>query len=76
MQEILSLIDLPAEFEWRNKLWFVIGKAQVENTLRNCTNDCLLPFFKGCVKEGFAKAVLEVLDQGNNQKDCILDRNQ
>ena len=65
MKEILSLVDLTAEFEWKKKLWFDIGKAQVETTLRNCSNDCLLPFFKSCVKEEFEKHILEVLDQGN-----------
>ncbi|KAL9974567.1 hypothetical protein ACROYT_G011618 [Oculina patagonica] len=63
LKEILSLIDLTAEFEWKKKLWFEIGKAQVENTLKNCRNDCLLPFFKSCVKEGFEKDILEILDQ-------------
>ena len=64
MKELLSLVDLTAEFEWRKKLWFQIGKAQVENTLRNCRNDCLLPFFRSCAQEGFEKDILEVLDQG------------
>ncbi|KAJ7382349.1 hypothetical protein OS493_035626 [Desmophyllum pertusum] len=60
LKEILSLVDLTAEFEWKRKLWFEIGKAQVETTLRNCSNDCLLPFFKSCVKEEFEKHILEV----------------
>nr|XP_058947533.1 L-fucose kinase-like [Pocillopora verrucosa] len=63
LKEIMSLIDSSSEFAWRKKLWFEIGKAQVNNTLKNCTNDCLLPFLKGCVKEGFAKDTLDILDQ-------------
>ena len=66
LKEIMSLIDSSSEFAWRKKLWFEIGKAQVNNTLKNCTNDCLLPFLKGCVKEGFAKDTLDILDQGNH----------
>ena len=65
LKEIMSLVDLTAEFEWRRKLWFQIGKATVENTLRNNRNDCLLPFFRSCTQEGFEKDILEVLDQGN-----------
>lgn len=65
LNEILSMIDLTAEFVWKKKLRFEIGKAQVESTLIHRSNDCLLPFFKSCVKEGFEKDILEVLDQGN-----------
>ena len=64
MQDILSLLDLNAEFDWKRRLWFEIGKAQAETTLRDCKNDCLLPFFRSCVQEGFAKDILKVLDQG------------
>ena len=64
LDEILSMVDLTAEFAQKRKLWFQIGKAQVENTLRNCTNDCLLPFFRSCAQQGFEKDILEVLDQG------------
>ena len=64
LQDILSLLDLNAEFDWKRRLWFEIGKAQAESTLRDCKNDCLLPFFRSCVQEGFAKDILKVLDQG------------
>ena len=64
LQDILSLLDLNAEFDWKRRLWFEIGKAQAETTLRDCKNDCLLPFFRSCVQEGFAKDILKVLDQG------------
>ena len=67
LQDILSLLDLNAEFDWKRRLWFEIGKAQAESTLRDCKNDCLLPFFRSCVQEGFAKDILKVLDQGNNR---------
>ncbi|CAH3175669.1 unnamed protein product, partial [Porites lobata] len=63
LQDILSLLDLNAEFDWKRRLWFEIGKAQAESTLRDCKNDCLLPFFRSCVQEGFAKDILKVLDQ-------------
>ncbi|CAH3175671.1 unnamed protein product [Porites lobata] len=63
LQDILSLLDLNAEFDWKRRLWFEIGKAQAETTLRDCKNDCLLPFFRSCVQEGFAKDILKVLDQ-------------
>lgn len=62
LKEIMALDDLPAEFEWTKKLWFQIGKAQVEDTLRNCRNECLLPFFRSCIHEGFEKDLLETLD--------------
>ena len=64
LQDILSLLDLNAEFDWKRRLWFEIGKAQAETTLRDCKNDCLLPFFRSCVQEGFAKDILKVLDEG------------
>ena len=64
LQDILSLLDLNAEFDWKRRLWFEIGKAQAETTLRDCKNDCLLPFFRSCVQEGFAEDILKVLDQG------------
>ncbi|XP_073233472.1 L-fucose kinase-like [Porites lutea] len=63
LQDILSLLDLNAEFDWKRRLWFEIGKAQAETTLRDCKNDCLLPFFRSCVQEGFAKDILKVLDE-------------
>ncbi|XP_068715379.1 L-fucose kinase-like isoform X2 [Montipora foliosa] len=63
LKEIMSLLDLSAEFKLTKSLWFQIGKAQVEDTLRNCTSDCLLPFFRSCTQEGFAKDLLETLDQ-------------
>ena len=70
LKEIMALDDLPAEFEWTKKLWFQIGKAQVEDTLRNCRNECLLPFFRSCIQEGFEKDLLETLDHG--KLDCAV----
>lgn len=64
LNDIMSSIDMSAEFSWKKKLWFDIGKAEVENTLRSCRSNCILPFFKSCVREGFQTEILEVLDQG------------
>lgn len=64
LKDIMSSIDMSAEFSWKKKLWFDIGKAEVENTLRSCRSNCILPFFKNCVREGFQTEILEVLDQG------------
>ena len=64
LKEIMSSIDTSAEFSWKKKLWFDIGKTEVENTLRSCRSNCILPFFKSCVREGFQTQILEVLDQG------------
>ena len=64
LKDIMSSIDMSAEFSWKKKLWFDIGKAEVENTLRSCRSNCILPFFKSCVREGFQTDILEVLDQG------------
>ena len=61
----MTTIDTGAEFGWKKKLWFEIGKTEVENTLRSCRSNCILPLFKSCAKEGFEKEILEVLDQGN-----------
>ena len=61
----MSSIDISAEFSWKKKLWFDIGKTEVENTLRSCrSNNCILPFLKSCITEGFQTQILEVLDQG------------
>ena len=60
----MSTNDTRAEFSWKKKLWFDIGKSEVENTLRSCSSNCILPFFKSCAKEGFETQILEVLDQG------------
>lgn len=60
----MNAVDTGAEFAWRKKLWFEIGKTEVEETLKNCSSNCLLPFFKSCGKEGFELQILEVLDQG------------
>lgn len=64
LKDILNAVDTGAEFAWRKKLWFEIGKTEVEETLKNCSSNCLLPFFKSCGKEGFESQILEVLDQG------------
>lgn len=63
LKDILNAIDTGAEFAWRKKLWFEIGKTEVEETLKNCSSNCLVPFFKSCGKEGFEAQILEVLDQ-------------
>lgn len=65
MKDIMSTIDTSAEFSWRKKLWFEIGKTEVENTLTSCSSNCILPFFKSCAREGFETQILEVLDEGN-----------
>ena len=64
VKDILNAVDTGAEFAWRKKLWFEIGKTEVEETLKNCSSSCLVPFFKSCGKEGFETQILEVLDQG------------
>ena len=64
LKDILNAVDTDAEFAWRKKLWFEIGKTEVEDTLKNCSSNCLVPFFKSCGKEGFEAQILEVLDQG------------
>ena len=64
LKDILNAVDTGAEFAWRKKLWFEIGKTEVEETLKNCSSSCLVPFFKSCGKEGFEAQILEVLDQG------------
>ena len=64
LKDILNAVDTGAEFAWRKKLWFEIGKTEVEETLQNCSSNCLVPFFKSCGKEGFEAQILEVLDQG------------
>ena len=64
LKDILNAVDTGAEFAWRKKLWFEIGKTEVEETLKNCSSNCLVPFFKSCGKEGFEAQILEVLDQG------------
>lgn len=64
LKDILNAIDTGAEFTWRKKLWFEIVKTEVEETLNNCSSNCLLPLFKSCGKEGFETQILEVLDQG------------
>lgn len=64
LKDILNAMDTGAEFAWRKKLWFEIGKTEVEETLKNCSSNCLVPFFKSCGKEGFEAQILEVLDQG------------
>ena len=61
----MRTIETNAEFCWRKKLWFEIGKTEVVNTLTSCSSNCILPFFKSCAKEGFDAQILEVLDQGN-----------
>ena len=61
----MRTIDTNAEFCWKKKLWFEIGKTEVVNTLTSCSSNCILPFFKSCAKEGFDSQILEVLDQGN-----------
>nr|XP_058947524.1 L-fucose kinase-like [Pocillopora verrucosa] len=63
LKDILNAVDMSAEFSWRKKLWFEIGKTEVEETLKNCESNCLVPFFKSCGKEGFAMQILEVLDE-------------
>ncbi len=70
LKDILSAVDTGAEFAWRKKLWFEIGKTEVEETLKNCSSNCLLPFFKSCGKEGFETQILEVLDQGTCNCIC------
>lgn len=64
LKDILNAVDTGSEFAWRKKLWFEIGKTEVEGTLKNCNSNCLVPFFKSCGKEGFESQILEVLDQG------------
>jgi len=64
LKDILNAVDTGSEFAWRKKLWFEIGKTEVEGTLKNCSSNCLVPFFKSCGKEGFESQILEVLDQG------------
>ena len=66
LKDILNAVDMSAEFAWRKKLWFEIGKTEVEETLENCESNCLVPFFKSCGKEGFAMQILEVLDEGTH----------
>ena len=66
LKDILNAVDMSAEFAWRKKLWFEIGKTEVEETLKNCESNCLVPFFKSCGKEGFAMQILEVLDEGKS----------
>ena len=66
LKDILNAVDMSAEFAWRKKLWFEIGKTEVEETLKNCESNCLVPFFKSCGKEGFAMQILEVLDEGTH----------
>ena len=66
LKDILNAVDTGAEFAWRKKLWFEIGKTEVEETLKNCSSNCLVPFFKSCGKEGFEAQILEVLDQGTS----------
>ena len=61
----MRTIDTNAEFCWKKKLWFEIGKTEVVNSLTSCSSNCILPFFKSCAKEGFDAQILEVLDQGN-----------
>ena len=65
LEDIMRTIDTNAEFCWKKKLWFEIGKTEVVNTLTSCSSNCILPFFKSCAKEGFDSQILEVLDQGN-----------
>lgn len=64
LKDILNAVDTGSEFAWRKKLWFEIGKTEVEGTLNNCSSNCLVPFFKSCGKEGFESQILEVLDRG------------
>lgn len=64
LKDILNAVDTSAEFAWRKKLWFEIGKTEVEETLKNCSSSCLVPFFKSCGKERYETQILEVLDQG------------
>ena len=66
LKDILNAVDMSAEFAWRKTLWFEIGKTEVEETLRNCESNCLVPFFKSCGKEGFARQILKLLDEGTH----------
>ena len=72
LKDILNAIDTGAEFTWRKKLWFEIGKTEVEETLNNCSSNCLLPLFKSCGKEGFQTQILEVLDHGTCSFVCTV----
>ena len=72
LKDILNAVDMSAEFAWRKKLWFEIGKTEVEETLKNCESNCLVPFFKSCGKEGFAMQILKFLDEGTHNLIFIL----
>lgn len=53
LKDIMLINDIRVEFSWKKKLWFDIGKSEVENMFRSCSSNCILFFFKSCVKEGF-----------------------
>lgn len=63
LKEILDMIDVAGEFEWRRRLYFEVGKRRMNETLMTARDNCLLPFFKNCVVENYAIELLKELDK-------------
>ncbi|KAI0236301.1 L-fucose kinase [Lamellibrachia satsuma] len=63
LEEILSNVDLAAEFDWRRRLYFSVAKRQVRQTLMAHMDRGLTQLYVSAVTEGYAHAMLSVLDE-------------
>ncbi|XP_028287214.1 L-fucose kinase [Parambassis ranga] len=62
LMEVLSLTHQEVELQWREELLFLAGQGRVTDSLRSCTDLCLLPCFRAAVLGGQQGVLLETLD--------------
>ncbi|XP_071785812.1 L-fucose kinase-like [Asterias amurensis] len=64
LEEILSCVDLTAEFAWRRDVFYDGGRRRVREVLIRGGNQILMPFFRSAAVEGYCQQTLECIDQG------------
>ncbi|XP_022083958.1 L-fucose kinase-like [Acanthaster planci] len=63
-EDILSCVNLSAEFAWRRELFYGMGRHRVKDVLLAGDNQILMPFLRSAAVEGYAVQILETVDQG------------
>ncbi|XP_051548689.1 L-fucose kinase [Myxocyprinus asiaticus] len=62
LRDILILTDQQMELQWREELFFSVGRRRSVDTLQGHTDLSLLPFFRAAALAGQQEALLQMLD--------------
>ncbi|XP_025115275.1 L-fucose kinase-like isoform X2 [Pomacea canaliculata] len=63
LAEILSFVDLEAELQWRNMLFYQVAEQEVENALTNSLHQGFNSLYTSATVDGFSKQILAMLDK-------------